>query len=325
MRVWTRVFGRVLIVINATCSRPLRRTTDAHRSSLSPPPPIIDIHASLLTPLPIDIVTPHGDLFSDSDAHSATLALMLRTYVVLSCGVDANRLPFFLFPTGPFPFASPSSHFPPLQLPGHSDRPLSRLRPTSVSARIAAACAGTYLTALCLPGHSCTHGNTHWLGSYCDILDGSSSHEGACTRGRCVLDDVTCEEPHVAHSRTAAGQTPSLPGLALTDPGPLTNARPSGAVYTAHLQTTVVHTTRNFISPVPTTSTVQDRSGAAARPPAREALHRRGPVEVEEVLPGLRRVIVPGDQVLDNRQVRELRAPTTPLANPPERPPEVAG
>ncbi|KAH9179012.1 hypothetical protein EDB89DRAFT_2238922 [Lactarius sanguifluus] len=49
--------------------------------------------------------------------------------------------------------------------------------------------------------------------SYCDILDGSSSHEGACTRGRCVLDDVTCEEPHVARSRAAAGQTPSLPRL----------------------------------------------------------------------------------------------------------------
>ncbi|KAH9007918.1 hypothetical protein EDB85DRAFT_2165099 [Lactarius pseudohatsudake] len=151
----TRVIGRMLIVINNTCSPPLR--------SLSPPPPhllppIIDVHAA-----------PHGDSGACSATVEELTVLPLKSIpqaslAISTCPRPASRT------SSPDP---PSLVFTPILLRWPKATDLRR--PLCVQAQPRA--PSTFNVTPTLPEYRTGLPS----GSYCNVADGSSSREDACT------------------------------------------------------------------------------------------------------------------------------------------------
>jgi len=57
-----------------------------------------------------------------------------------------------------------------------------------------------------------------------------------------------------------------------------------------------------------------------ARPPTVKTFSDWGTIRIEKILPSLRRIIVPGDKIANDGQVRKFSAPASPLTDAAEGP-----
>ena len=64
--------------------------------------------------------------------------------------------------------------------------------------------------------------------------------------------------------------------------------------------------------------------GTRTRPATFRAHNREWAIRIEKIFSPLCGIVIPGDKVLDDREIWEVRAPSTPFTNPPKRPSSIS-